>query len=188
MDASTIKPDDVIYYAAVSLDGFIAGKDGDMKWLDGFFIPELGFHDFIKRVGGVMMGRKTFDKIAGFGKWPYGELKGTIATHRSFDGSFGPVEQSQGSAASVYQSARAFSPGPHWLVGGADLATQFLEAGLLTRIDLFVIPVLLGGGIPAFVNKDKVSLELTGSQTYANGIVRLSYWPSARPPKYSQPI
>ncbi len=74
MDASTIKPDDVIYYSAVSLDGFIAGKDGDVTWLNGFFIPELGFHDFIKRVGGVIMGRRTFDKIASLGKWPYGEL------------------------------------------------------------------------------------------------------------------
>jgi hypothetical protein len=88
MDASLIKPDDVIYYAAVSLDGFIADKDGDVTWLDGFFIPELGFHDFITRVGGLIMGRRTFDKIAGFGKWPYGGLKGTVATHRDMDASF----------------------------------------------------------------------------------------------------
>jgi dihydrofolate reductase len=183
MDASVIKPDDVIYYAAVSLDGFIAGKDGDVKWLDGYFIPELGFHDFIKRVGGVIMGRKTFDKIASFGKWPYGEIKGTIATHRDMVGLFGPVEKTGGAAKDIYASAAAFSPGPHWLVGGADLATQFLEAGLLTRIDLFVMPVLLGEGISAFVNKERASLKLTGSQTYPKGIVRLSYCPSARPPK-----
>jgi dihydrofolate reductase len=177
MDASVIKPYDVIYYAAVSLDGFIAGKDGDVTWLDGFFIPELGFHDFIKRVGGVIMGRRTYDKIAGFGKWPYGELKGTIATHRDFDSSVGPVEQAQGSAASVYASAKAFSPGPHWLVGGAGVATQFLEAGILTRIDLFVIPVLLGEGIPAFINAKTANLGLIDMQSYSKGIVRLSYRP-----------
>ncbi len=177
MDASAIKDNDVIYYAAVSLDGFIAGKDGDVTWLDGFFIPELGFHDFIKRVGGVIMGRRTFDKIAAFGKWPYGELRGTVASHRDVDGAFGRVEQAEGAAADVFAAAKAFSPGPHWLVGGADLATQFLEAGLLTRIDLFVIPILLGDGIDAFVNKQKASLELIDSQTYPKGIVRLSYQP-----------
>ena len=183
MDASKIRDNDVIYYAAVSLDGFIAGKDGDVSWLDGFFIPELGFHDFINRVGGIIMGRRTFDKIAGFGKWPYGELKGTVATHRDFDGSFAPVQRAEGAALELCKTAKAYSPGPHWLVGGADLATQFLGAGLLTRTDLFVIPILLGGGIPAFVNTGLEKLELTGSQTYSKGIVRLSYCPSARPPK-----
>jgi dihydrofolate reductase len=177
MDASTIKPNDVIYYAAVSLDGFIAGKDGNVAWLDGFFIPELGFHEFVKRVGGVIMGRKTFDKIASFGKWPYGELKGTVVTHRSFDASLGPLEHAEGSASSVHESAKALSPGPHWLVGGADLATQFLEAGILTRIDLFVIPVLLGEGIPAFANQQTHALELIDSQAYPKGIVRMSYRP-----------
>jgi dihydrofolate reductase len=185
MDASVIKPADVIYYAAVSLDGCIAGKDGDVKWLDGYFIPELGFHDFIKRVGGLIMGRRTFDKIASFGKWPYGELKGTIATHRDLDGSFGPVEVTGGSAQDICASAKAFSPGPHWLVGGADLATQFLDAGLLTRIDLFVIPVLLGEGIPAFVNKTMQGLELIDTQSYPKGIVRLSYRPASQIPSGS---
>jgi dihydrofolate reductase len=148
-----------------------------VKWLEGFFVPELGFHDFIKRVGGIIMGRRTFDKIASFGKWPYGEIKGTIATHRDMDGSFGPVEKAEGAVDAIFDSAKAFSPGPHWLVGGADLATQFLGAGLLTRIDLFVIPVLLGEGIPAFVNKSLERLELIDTQTYPKGIVRLSYKP-----------
>lgn len=175
MDASVIRQEDVIYYAAVSLDGFIAGPDGEVSWLDGYFIPELGFHDFIKRIGGVIMGRKTFDKIASFGKWPYGEIKGTIATHRDFDGSLGPVVRGQGTPAEILTIARRNSSGPCWIVGGADLATQFLAAGLLTRIDLFIIPVLLGSGIPAFRNSKIESLSLIDSQTYPKGIARLSY-------------
>ena len=177
MDASTINENDVIYYAAVSLDGFIAGKDGDVAWLDGYFIPELGFHDFIKRIGGVVMGRKTFDKIVSFGEWPYGELKGTIATHRGMDGSFGPVSVASGAATDILAAAKSNSPGPHWLVGGANLATQFLSERLLTRIDLFVIPVLLGEGIPAFINTRRESLSLIDCQTYPKGIVRMSYRP-----------
>ncbi len=177
MDASTINENDVVYYAAVSLDGFIAGKDGDVSWLDGFFIPELGFHDFIKRIGGVIMGRKTFDKIVSFGKWPYGELKGTIATHRGIDGSFEPVSMASGTATDILDAAKSDSPGPHWLVGGANLATQFLSERLLTRIDLFVIPVLIGKGIPAFVNTKRESLELIDTQSYPKGVVRISYRP-----------
>lgn len=175
MDAAVIKQEDVIYYAAVSLDGFIAGPDGDVKWLDGYFIPELGFHDFIKRVGGVIMGRRTFDKIASFGKWPYGEIKGTIATHRELDTSLGPVGTAKGDAAKILAAARSRASGPLWVAGGADLAGQFLEAGALTRIDLFVIPVLLGKGIPAFQLDSMAKLELIDSQTYPKGIVRVSY-------------
>ena len=177
MDASTIQQNDVIYYAAVSLDGFIAGQDGDVSWLDGYFIPELGFHDFMARIKGVIMGRGTFDKIVSFGKWPYGDVPGTIATHRDFDGSFGPITKSGGPPADILAEAQQESVGPHWIIGGADLATQFLEAGLLTRIDLFVIPVLIGAGIPAFRNSRRLSLSLIDSQTYPKGIVRMSYKP-----------
>ncbi|MGB8818424.1 MAG: dihydrofolate reductase family protein [Rhizobiaceae bacterium] len=177
MDAASIQSNDVIYYAAVSLDGYIAGPDGGVSWLDGYFIPELGFHDFIARIKGVIMGRATFDKIVSFGKWPYGAMPGTIVTHRDFDGSFGPLTKSGGAPADILASARQASEGPHWIVGGADLATQFLEAGLLTRIDLFVIPVLLGAGIPAFRNTMRVSLSLIDSQIYPKGIVRMSYKP-----------
>jgi dihydrofolate reductase len=180
MDASSITADDVIYYLAASLNGFIAGPDGDVSWLNDFFIPELGFHDFIKRIGGVIMGRKTFDKIAGFGKWPYGEIKGTVATHRDLETSLGPIAKASGSPSDILNAARVNSPGPHWLVGGADLATQFLGDGLLTRIDLFVIPVLLGSGIPAFTNNKLEKLELIDTQSYPKGIVRLSYRPAPR--------
>jgi dihydrofolate reductase len=82
-------------------------------------------------------------------------------------------------------SAKAFSPGPHWVVGGADLAAQFVVAKLLTRIDLFVIPLLLGEGIPAFANRDRARLELIDSQTYPKGIVRMSYRPL--PDRCAQP-
>jgi dihydrofolate reductase len=177
MDASAIQSNDVVYYAAISLDGYIAGPDGDVSWLDGYFIPELGFHDFIARIKGVIMGRGTFDKIVSFGKWPYGDLAGTIATHRDFDVSFGPLTKSGGTPADILADARQTSKGPLWIVGGAELATQFIESGLLTRVDLFVIPVLLGSGIPAFSSASRRMLSLIDCQTYPKGIVRMSYKP-----------
>ena len=179
MDASAINDNDVVYYAAVSLDGFIAGKDGDVSWLDGYFIPELGFHEFIKRMSGVIMGRRTFDKIASFGKWPYGALPGTIATHREIDGSFGLVSKAAGTAEEILAAAKSASPGPHWLVGGADLAGQFLAQGMLTRVDLFIIPVLLGAGVPAFTIAERAVLSLTDTQSYPKGVARLSYRPDS---------
>lgn len=180
MDGSVIASDDVVYYAAVSADGCIATADGGVDWLSDYFIPELGFHDFIVRVGGVIMGRGTFDKIAAHGQWPYQGKPGTVASHRPLEDVGGQVSKVEGGPEAVLNAARAHGPGPYWLVGGADLAGQFLVAGALTRIDLFVTPVLLGGGIPAFRNNAIAGLELIDTQTYPKSIARLSYRPRAQ--------
>lgn len=177
MDAASLKNDDIIYYLAASLDGYIAGPDGDVSWLSDYFIPELGFHDFIAQVGGIIMGRNTWDKVQGFGKWPYGEIPGIVATHRPLEKTEAPVTRATGTPDEILTAAKSRGPGPYWLSGGANLATQFLESGPLTRIDLFTIPVLLGEGIPAFHNKQHTTLDLIDSQTYPKGIVRTSWRP-----------
>lgn len=178
MDASNIKDDDVVYYAAVSTDGYIAGKDGDVSWLEDYFIPELGFHAFMARIKGAIMGRRTWDKMMGLnsGTSAYGETPCIVATHRPLIGK-GPVRAASGSPHNIMANARQVGPGPWWLVGGASLAGQFLEAGVLTRADLFVIPELLGAGIPAFRNRSIARLDLIETGTYPKSIVRLSYRP-----------
>lgn len=180
MDAATIRDDDVVYYFAASLDGFIAAPDGGVDWLNPYFVPELNFHGFMTRINGAIMGRATFDKMVSLtgGKSAYGDTPVTVATTRPLDAE-GPVHTAAGAPADLLAAARAAGPGPYWIVGGADLATQFLDAGLLTRIDWFIIPVLLGDGLPAFRNRATTTLSLIDAQTYPNGIVRASWRPTA---------
>lgn len=179
MDASSLKDDDVIYYLATSLDGYIADPNGDISWLNDYFIPELGFHDFISRVDSIIMGRHTWDKIQSFGDWPYGKIPGTIATNSPLEETEAPVTVAAGAPDEILAVAKAKKPGPCWITGGANLASQFLESGTLTRIDLFTIPIVLGEGTSAFCNKQHVSLDLIDSQTYPKGIVRTSWRPQA---------
>lgn len=174
-----LEDNDVVYYAAVSLDGFIADSDGGVGWLDGYFIPELGFHDFMARVGTTIMGRKTFDQISGFGKWPYQGKPGLIVTHGDLPETDAEIAKVEGLPDQIITAAKALGAGPYWVVGGANLAGQMLSAGALTRIDLFVIPELLGAGVPAFANLDRTGLELIGTQEYLKGTVRLSFRPRA---------
>lgn len=178
MDASEIADDDIVYYLAASLDGFIATRDGGVDWLNEYFGPELGFHSFMARIRGAIMGRGTWDKMIGLtgGKSAYGAMPVTVVTNRPFEAA-GPVGVAAGSPQVIVAAMRARSPGPYWLVGGAHLATQLLEGGLLTRIDLFTIPVLLGEGIPAFVNRTPVALDLVSTGTYPKGITRASFRP-----------
>lgn len=181
MDASLIGDNEIVYYAAISADGFIAGTDGDVSWLNEYFLPELGFHSFMARIKGAIMGRGTWDKMAGItgGQSAYGKTPCIVATHRAFDAK-PPVRIASGTPAEIVAAAKAAGPGPWWLVGGASLAGQFLEAGVLTRADLFVIPELLGEGIPAFRNSKITPLDLIETQTYPKSIVRLSWRPRKR--------
>ncbi|MBU1176280.1 MAG: dihydrofolate reductase family protein [Alphaproteobacteria bacterium] len=180
MDASVLTPDDVVYYLAVSLDGHLARPDGGVDWLDPFFIPELGFHAFLARVGTVVIGRRTWDHIAAMGKYPYGDIPGIIATSRKIEGPEAPVKTAEGTPAQILDAARKAGPGPYWVVGGAHLATGLIDAGLITRIDLFTVPVLIGVGRPAFINRHDIALDLIGTETYPKGIVRTSWRPGPR--------
>lgn len=62
-------------FIATSMDGFIAGKDGDISWLDTIPIPEgtdMGYHAFMDRTDAILMGRISFETVLGFGiDWPY---------------------------------------------------------------------------------------------------------------------
>ncbi|MEQ1769826.1 MAG: dihydrofolate reductase family protein [Devosia sp.] len=178
MDASEIRDDDIVYYLAASIDGFIAAADGSADWLNDYFVPELGFHSFMARIKGAIMGRTSWDKMVAMtgGKSAYGETPVIVATHRPLEAP-ASVTAMSGDVTAMASAARASVNGPVWLVGGASVATQLLAAKQLTRIDLFTIPVLLGTGIPAFRNETPVSLGVISTGTYPKGVTRTSYRP-----------
>jgi len=71
-----------VYFAAVSIDGYIATLDGGVGWLDPFNSPELGYEAFLATVGGVILGRATYEQSLTFGPWPYPERRGLVVTSR----------------------------------------------------------------------------------------------------------
>ena len=75
------------YYAASSLDGYIAKEDGDVSWLDdlGISPEESGYEEFYSTVDALVMGRKTYDKLHEFGSWPYGDKPTWVCTTHSID-------------------------------------------------------------------------------------------------------
>ena len=172
MDVSEIRDIDIVYYVAASIDGFISTPDGDVSWLNDYFLPELGFDAFMKRMRGSIMGRATYDKMAGM--MGGGSQPCIVATNRELKAK-GGVRPMAGSAVELAKAAREAARGPVWLVGGGTLAAQLLEAHEIDRIDLFTIPVVLGKGIPAFRNDRLVRLELASKQDYAKGITRRTY-------------
>lgn len=75
---------EIVYYVAASLDGFIAGPQGELDWLMPFenAATDYGMAAFIDTVDAVVMGRRTCEAVMSFGVWPYGERPGQVLSHQ----------------------------------------------------------------------------------------------------------
>jgi dihydrofolate reductase len=167
----------VVYYAACSLDGFIATRDGGVEWLSGFGSADGGYDEFFAGIGSLVLGRKTFDQVLGWG-WPYGSKPSAVLTTSPLpDDVPESVFASAGdNLPGLVERLRAKAPGGVWIVGGSETAGAFLRAGALEELQLAVIPIILGAGIPLVdENAGGRRLELRGTETRSNGMVELLY-------------
>lgn len=168
------------YYVASSLDGFIAEPDGAVDFLDaiGGEPDAAAYEQFFAEVDALLMGRRTYDQVLGFGEWPYGDRPCWVMTHRELGDGVGNVAAIAGAPQQVHAHIAA-QPHQHlWLIGGADLAAQFLHHGLIDQVVVSLIPIALGQGIPLFSNLPRhIKFSLTEVIPRAHGIVELTYVP-----------
>lgn len=177
-------------FIACSLDGFIAGPGDDLSWLpppdpSG---EDYGYGAFMAETAALLMGRRTYDVVAGFDPWPYGETPVFVATSRPLAAGPGPepergavpptVRAVTGTPAELLAAVQAAAPGPVYLDGGA-LIRSFLAAGLVDRLVVSVVPVVLGAGLPLFAGTEgQVALALQDVRSYPTGLVQLEYVPA----------
>ena len=163
-------------YIATSLDGYIADSNGDVDWL--FHDADYGYTDFYDGVNALVMGRRTYDQVLGFGEWPW-------AGKRSYVFSNSPLHDAPPDAEAVRTDVSSFvrdyagaHAGTVWLVGGANLAQQFQALGAIDEYVLSVHPILLGTGIPLFGPlPNRCELTSTRVIQFDSGLVQLHYRP-----------
>ena len=170
----------IILYIASSLDGFIAGRNGDISWLDDYQVEseDYGYSEFLKTIDIIVMGSKTYEQVLKFDSWPYESVKTYVMTKRQLE----PVDKAKVKFYSGYD-LDSFVPGIKresqkniWLVGGASLAQSFLKHSFIDEMILSIIPVILGDGISLFGRtQEEFRLELLKSGSYNNGVVQLHY-------------
>jgi dihydrofolate reductase len=169
---------DVIYMFAMSLDGFIARPDGSFDWLDDFPADaEFDFPAFEASVTGLVMGRATYDAVPRETEWPYARWPVVVATRRPPADLPSGVETVDGPPAAMLARLRQMgAAGRIWMFGGGALARQFMEAGLLDTVEVGIIPVVLGSGIPAFggAQPDRW-LDLEFARPLKNGAIHARY-------------
>ncbi|MCU0890072.1 MAG: dihydrofolate reductase family protein [Rubritepida sp.] len=166
-----------VAYIAASLDGFIATAEGGVGWLDAFQDEDFGFEAFLGGITTLAMGRVTYDQVRGFGVWPYGTRRCHVVTSRPLEAD-APVGVEAWAPEELPELAArlAASEPPAWVVGGGRLIGTLLAAGSIRELDLFVMPVLLGAGVPLFAGAHPAAaLELVETRSWPSGAVRLRY-------------
>jgi dihydrofolate reductase len=157
------------YSVAVSLDGFIAPPDGSADWLTPY-LAGVDFAALLAGFGGIITGRASYDHAAALHGWDFPGWVTAVMTHRPIaNPPPGTTAFTDPHAALAHVTAHT-QTGDIWLFGGGITATTFLAAGLLDEIELAIMPVLLGHGLPLFAATPKpTSLTLLSASTSPNG-------------------
>ncbi len=170
-------------YIATSLDGFIAGPGDDLSWLpqpSGEEPSDFGFAAFLAQIGALLMGRRTFEVVAGFeGPWPYGDTPVLVATRRALASTQPTVRALAGSVEQLVAEARAVAGARDVYLDGGALIRSALDAGLVDELTISVAPVILGAGVPLFAGASRRhALELIESRVLGAGMVQMTYRPA----------
>lgn len=168
------------YNVAQSLDGYIAGPNGEYDWI--VVDPEIDFVAMYAGFSALVMGRKSYEVFVATGGAP-GPALPTYVCSRSL-----PAGERDGATfvRDAVPFVRALKQGetghrrdekPLWLWGGGELFRELASADLVDGIDVAVIPVLIGAGLPLLATPGpKLSLTLRSHRLYAtSGTMMLSY-------------
>jgi dihydrofolate reductase len=163
------------YGVAMSLDGYIAGPNGEADWI--VIEPEFDFAGLWAQFDTLLMGRRTYEAaVARLGESSMHGMK-TVVVSRTMRQKDNPritivPELERDSIKTI----RAQSSKDIWLFGGGDLFRQVLALKEVDTIEVSVIPVLLGGGLPLLPPPaQQTKLKLTNYKAYPSGRVQLVY-------------
>jgi dihydrofolate reductase len=179
----------LIYSAITSLDGYVADEQGNFDWA----APDVEVHTFVNElerpIGTYLYGRRMYEVMS------YWETAGAVADSPSHVKDYTEIWQAAdkivySKTLETVSSARTrierdFDPeivrqlkasaGRDITVGGPDLAGQAIKAGLVDELQLFLSPVVVGGGTHFLSHDVQLQLDLLDERRFANGAVYLHY-------------
>jgi dihydrofolate reductase len=177
----------VVLGLGISLDGYIARPDGSVDFL--FMPKDYSMAPFFATIDTAIMGRKTLDaglKMGG-GSIPSYGLKYYVLSRSQPTGERHGAKFTRQTPAALLRELRKHPGKNIWLMGGGELARDFLKADLIDELYLGVIPVLIGDGIPLFpAGFPQREFSLLENKTYSRGMISLRYQRArkkSRPPQ-----
>ncbi|CAM3378186.1 dihydrofolate reductase family protein [Tsukamurella hominis] len=185
---------DLIYPTNVSLDGFIEDEDGAFDWLPGDDDVFAAHTALMRSVGTLLYGRRLYAMMSAWETDP--SLAGRSPAAAEFAAAWrAPAKVVYSTSQAAPSTAntrieRAFDPDHvrtlkaaadrDLLIGGADLAAQAFAAGLIDEVQLYVLPIVVGGGKAGLPTGIRVDLELVDQRRFDSGVVLLRYSPRSR--------
>lgn len=169
----------LILYIAMSLDGYIADKNGSVDFLDDTPapVPDLGYEEFYASIQAIIFGGTTYRQVKNElspDKWPYPGMPCYICTKQQ-DSDDPNVCFTQLPPRQLLEAIWKDHPGNVWLMGGGKIIRSFLQENLIDEYYIYIQPTLLGNGIPLFpADFPRASLTLESCQSIGE-IVELHY-------------
>jgi dihydrofolate reductase len=184
----------VQYYAAATLDGFIADPEDGLDWLLGYegsyegsdaepgpMSDGGGYERFYAGVGAIVSGSTTYEWVLDhLEKWPYAGKPLWVLSSREPalpKGHEDEVRIVNEPVTEIHDRVLESAGGANvWILGGGNVASQYADAGLIDELLLTVVPVVLGSGKPLFERGlPGGPLQLTGTTVFSTGMVELRY-------------
>ena len=167
-------------YIAMSLNGKIAKPDGSVDWLEAIPNPDendYGYAAFYGEIDTTLQGYNTYQQLLSWGiQFPYSGKTNYVLTRKNEVASTEDVAFVNKEPVEFLQRLKRQEGKDIWLVGGGEINTLLLNAGLIDVLELFTMPVILPGGIELFGGIPKETrLQLVQTKAFASGAVRMTY-------------
>ena len=165
----------VRYSVAASLDGYIAGPNGEYDWI--VIDPDIDFNAITARFDTIIMGRKTYEVTYAQGGGAMFDME-TYVFSRTLHQTDCPGVTVVSDPPEKMLASMKEKPGKDiWLFGGGSLFHSVLEIGMVDSVEVAIIPMLLGGGVPLLPDrKTRAELKLTKHEVYEKtGTMLLEY-------------
>ena len=160
-------------YIAASLDGFIAGPNGEIDWLDAGGDLDYGYGDFYDSIDTTLMGRATYEITQTVEEFPYPDKTNYVFTRNLGLPNTEHVRFISGDIAAFVRHLKEHEGKNIWLVGGGQINTIMLNADLVDGIILTVFPIVLGDGIPLFApGARRAAFKTVDCVTYEAGLIQ----------------
>ena len=167
----------VRYNVAASLDGYVAGQHGSFDWIPDD--AEVDFASIFARIDTVLLGRKSYEVAMDMGGEPAWSPDARVFV---FSSTLSPENHPEITVVADHavERVRALREEPGdgeiWLFGGGELFRTLLVGGQVDRVEVTIVPVLLGGGTPLLAPRaPQTQLALLTSQRYPSGMMGLTY-------------
>jgi dihydrofolate reductase len=163
------------YSVAASLDGYIAGPNGEFDWIPTD--PEVDFAAIYARFSAIVMGRRSYDAVVAMGEGRPMPMPTYVYSRTLPEGERDGMTFARDGVSHMRGLKVGRDGKPIWLWGGGTLFAELAGAGLIDGVEVAVVPVLLGGGIPLLPPAGpRISLTLRAHRVYKKtGTVFLEY-------------